>query len=67
MYKNDKVQIFQTQDPEFGLTCAPEHIHYATTRHLAPSKINRSSQSVGFWVLKDAQSICHPPVVIKKP
>ena len=45
MYKNDGVQITQALDPHFGLACAPEPIHTATTRHrLAPSKINRFSQ-----------------------
>ena len=44
MYENDGVEIIQALDPHVGLTCAPEPIHSATTRHLAPSKINRFSQ-----------------------
>ena len=44
MYENDGAQIFQALDPHFGLTCAPEFINSATTRHLAPSKLNQFSQ-----------------------
>ena len=44
MYENDEVQILQALDPDSGLSCVPEPIHSATTRHLAPSQINWFSQ-----------------------
>ena len=44
MYENDGVQIFQALDPLFGAHMRSGAHYSATTRHLAPSKLNRLSQ-----------------------